>query len=508
MGMQTKRLFGLLWLMVGMVFWTGCGLDNEEDNSGGTGGGGCKGIISFDANGGLISPSSINFSDCNEEIILPIPTRGDHMFDYWYLYQGEEENYVGLGGDIYMASQSQTMYAKWYQLRLTFNANGGRVIPSFMYLQSLKETIVLPTPTREDYIFDGWYSSSSVSGGTYYGAGGDSYTFDIERRRDRESVWITGFVESMVARWIKGVISFDANGGTLLQTEITVHPNMSQITLPVPTRDGYVFNGWYSSVSDGERYGDGGYRYTFSGSLTMYAQWTELFVITFDANGGLVSPVSLTEISGTEITLPTPTRSGYVFNGWYSSASERERYGDGGDSYTVSGSLTMYAQWTEGVVITFDANGGSVSTTYLTVLPGTEITLPTSTRSTWEFAGWYSSTSGGTLYGGRGDSYIADSSLTMYAQWTPSIIGAWGIDGRIMFIFYPNGRYDDILTIGNPSASWSNEYRISGGIVLTRSCMNGFCGTFSEHGTHGNELRFSNNRLYFAGVELTRMVNR
>ena len=67
-------------------------------------------------------------------------------------------------------------------------------------------------------------------------------------------------------------------------------------------------------------------------------------IITFDANGGTVTPAdALTERDGTLATLPTPTRSGYTFNGWFTAAN-------GGDEVTTStvfeADATIYAQWT------------------------------------------------------------------------------------------------------------------------------------------------------------------
>jgi len=416
MGKFFKVLAAMLVIACG-VFFTSCGDESgggdSSDSKGGGGGAICEGTMTFDANGGSVSPLSIDFSYCGEEITLPTPTRDGYTFDYWYFYQDGQERYYGLSGEVYRVFLSQTIYAQWTEVFvITFNANGGSVSPT-----------------------------------SIIGASG------------------------------------------------------TEIRLPTPTRSGYIFNGWYSSASEGERYG-GGDSYTVSSSLTMYAQWTEGFVITFDANGGSVSSASLTVLPGTEITLPTPTRSGYIFNGWYSSASGGERYGGGGDSYTVIGTLTMYAQWTDVFVITFNANGGSVSPTSIIGASGTEIRLPTPTRIGWNFAGWYSSASSGTRYGDNGSSYIVEGSLTMHAQWTRSIVGAWGLNGTVLYRFYSNGRYDDILFLSNNDI-W-NEYQLSGTAVLTRSCWriggSTSCGNFTT-----TSLVFCSGILYLDGTELTKM---
>ncbi len=68
-----------------------------------------------------------------------------------------------------------------------------------------------------------------------------------------------------------------------------------------------------------------------------------VYTITFNANGGSVTPASAnTAVDGKLTSLPTPTRSNHVFSGWFTSAS-------GGTqitiSYVFSGNTTIYAQW-------------------------------------------------------------------------------------------------------------------------------------------------------------------
>ena len=66
------------------------------------------------------------------------------------------------------------------------------------------------------------------------------------------------------------------------------------------------------------------------------------YTVTFDANGGSVSPSSAVTTDGKLTALPIPTRSGYDFVGWYTTAS-------GGDRVTVNTvftkNTTIYAYW-------------------------------------------------------------------------------------------------------------------------------------------------------------------
>ncbi|MCD8365903.1 MAG: InlB B-repeat-containing protein, partial [Clostridiales bacterium] len=119
----------------------------------------------------------------------------------------------------------------------------------------------------------------------------------------------------------------------------------------LPTADditcdqGYAFVGWYTSADysssavtsiSASEYGD----------KTYYARIiSSTQTVTFDANGGTVSPSTATVTYGEEYgTLPTPTRTDYAFGGWFTEA-------DGGDLVTsdtvvtTTGNHTLYAHW-------------------------------------------------------------------------------------------------------------------------------------------------------------------
>ena len=70
------------------------------------------------------------------------------------------------------------------------------------------------------------------------------------------------------------------------------------------------------------------------------------YTVTWNANGGTVSPTSSNVTAGSSVTAPTPTRSGYTFNGWYTASSGGSLVVNAGGSYTPSSSITLFAQWT------------------------------------------------------------------------------------------------------------------------------------------------------------------
>ena len=94
----------------------------------------------------------------------------------------------------------------------------------------------------------------------------------------------------------------------------------ASVTLPTPVRPGYTFNGWYTAASGGTKIGNAGASYTPSKNITLYAQWSAAAkpTVTYNANGGSVSPTSQTMTYGTVLSgMPTPTRTGYTHTRWF-----------------------------------------------------------------------------------------------------------------------------------------------------------------------------------------------
>ena len=216
---------------------------------------------------------------------------------------------------------------------------------------------------------------------------------------------------------IKYTVTYDANGGNCGQTTGYATSVAAAVTLPTPTKSGYIFAGWYTAASGGTRVGGAGDSYTPSANITLYAQWGKPCNVTYDANGGSCGTAS-DKYTGTALTLPTPTRDGYWFVGWYDAAEGGNKVGDAGATYNPSGEITLYAHWQEKVeyTVTYNANGGSCGTASATY-QGTALTLPTPTRTGYTFNGWYTAASGGTKIGNAGASYTPSANITLYARW-------------------------------------------------------------------------------------------
>jgi len=138
--------------------------------------------------------------------------------------------------------------------------------------------------------------------------------------------------------------------------------------------------------------------------------------VDFDANGGTVNTASKTVTYGKGYgALPTPTRPGYTFYGWYT-AAEGGKLVDESTVMKEYASHTLYAHWGKSVTVTLDAGGQTVSPNTLELMTGRPYgTLPEPTGK--GFQGWYTQAEGGEL--------VTESTLvtqendhTLYARFT------------------------------------------------------------------------------------------
>ncbi len=141
--------------------------------------------------------------------------------------------------------------------------------------------------------------------------------------------------------------------------------------------------------------------------------------VTFNANGGSCGTSTKTVTVGSAIgTLPTATRSGYTFDGWYTAASGGNKITT---STTFSSNTTIYAHWTANTyTVSYNANGGTGAPGAQTKTHNVSLQLSSivPTRDGYTFQGWATSSSAGTAGYQPGDYYTLNSAVTLYAVWS------------------------------------------------------------------------------------------
>ena len=141
-------------------------------------------------------------------------------------------------------------------------------------------------------------------------------------------------------------VAYNANGGSGAPGhQIKTYGQTLKLSTATPTRSGYRFTGWRGS--DGNNYAAGA-NYTTNAALTLTAQWQVItYNVTFNANGGSGAPSAQTKTHGTALTLSStvPTRSGYTFVGWGTTAKAQSATYQPGGRYTGNAALALYAIW-------------------------------------------------------------------------------------------------------------------------------------------------------------------
>lgn len=156
-------------------------------------------------------------------------------------------------------------------------------------------------------------------------------------------------------------VTFNTDGGSSVATQRIT--SGQKVTKPTdPTKPDYTFAGWYSDSAFTTEFN---FNTAITSATTIYAKWTEVdstlpepttYTITLNPNGGTVSSTTLTtNEDGTVDSLPTPARSGYSFNGWYTASTSGTKISI---STKFEGNTTIYAQWTK---TTSSSSSGYVS---------------------------------------------------------------------------------------------------------------------------------------------------
>lgn len=141
------------------------------------------------------------------------------------------------------------------------------------------------------------------------------------------------------------------SGGTCSPATKTITYNTPYGTLCNPTQTGYTFAGWYTAASGGIQI-TSTTTVTATADQTVYAHWTpNTYTVYFDEQGGSSVSDKTVTYDSTYGTLPTPTKSGYNFLGWYTAASGGTKV-TSSTTVKITSNQTLYAQWQGSSLIT------------------------------------------------------------------------------------------------------------------------------------------------------------
>lgn len=304
-------------------------------------------------------------------------------------------------------------------LTITFDSQSGSAVSDGSTLTGASIATAPTDPTRTNYTFLGWFTATS---------GGSAISFPYAHGQTANF--------TLYARWALNTyaIAFNANNGSGTMANQTItHGTAVNLNANLYTRANYVFHRWATAADGtGTTYNNLA-QVTLTAGATLYAQWTaNTYVVTYsynNATGGNSTATSSFTTGGTAIVLPTPTRTGYTFAGWFSDAGLSSSIGLAGANYSPAGStlsLNAYAKWTAvDYTFTYDGNSadsGSVPTeTSKQITQTATVSANTGSlvRAGYTFSGWNTqSNGGGTTYLSGSIFTVQSSNVTLYAKWT------------------------------------------------------------------------------------------
>ena len=201
---------------------------------------------------------------------------------------------------------------------------------------------------------------------------------------------VKGTVLIKVGPALEYTIEYHLNGGEASDLVTSYNTLNEGITLGVPTKEGYNFAGWYTNAEyNGEVVTE--IKAGEEGDKVFYAKWEKIIVnykVTFDACGGKeVSEILFTELTE-EFALPTTTKEGYNFLGWYENEERIEKVAQGTER-----NISVVAKW-EAIkyTITYELNGGVLEGAVSEYTIEDEVVLVAPTKANYTFVGWYKGT--------------------------------------------------------------------------------------------------------------------
>lgn len=251
--------------------------------------------------------------------------------------------------------------------------------------------------TTRTWTFKGWrglssnsapsYTASSThTAGTWYNISSYTYMFAVFNSPSDSTSYSNNSIS------FSKPSNYTASGGS---RTVTLNNNGSTSTLSSALTDTWTFSKWTNAAGT-----------TVTSPYTFYSTDT------------VTSNFTKSSTSAAAVTLPTPTRSGYTFQGWSTTSGGSVAY-SGGASYTPSSNVTLYAVWKQNLVtLTLKNSAGWTDSTYGPkgggdYSPGASVTVTQAVKTGWHFVNWTNS-SGTSLSTSASYTFTMPSSSTTY----------------------------------------------------------------------------------------------
>lgn len=243
---------------------------------------------------------------------------------------------------------------------ITYDVNGGIPFEQNKVTYNKDDVVILPTPVKEGYKFLGWYENDKLITSL------DAKNHTLKAMWEELNVY---------------TINYELNGGTFIGDVAYQFTEDEKVTLPKPTKSGSIFLGWYEKDIEITSLENKNYH--------LVAKWYEIstdatfYTIIYNTNGGNLPSTTITSFTDSlEVTLPTPTKKGYKFLGWY----------ENGILVTsiTNKNYSLLAKWEEltKYTITYDLDGGTLDNPINSFTKDDILILEEPQKIGYEFVGW------------------------------------------------------------------------------------------------------------------------
>lgn len=396
----------------------------------------------FNTNGAIeeLEPKEIKY-DSNFGKLYSVTKKG-----YNFISWTDKENVEVSENTIFKETNDIDIYANWNPVtyNVTYNLVGGKIEETPTSFNVESETIQIPNPIKEGYIFLGWQSN-------------DDNTFKKDYEISKGTI---GDIE-LTANYqpITYIINYHSSGGTgTMESSRIKYNNRLNLSKNKFTKEGYIFKGWSTEENGDVVYADEQQIYNLSNKdndiINLYATWEiiklnvkyyNLFDVllkeeavdygskaqapedpfiegyTFNGWGEIEEPIKndtifkaqysindyvveynlnvgnsndLNEIhyniESESFNLPKPTRVGYTFLGWTGTNGLKPEIEVNIPKSSI-GNKSYKANWlANDYNVSLNANGGSISTSNVKITYNSLYgIIPEPTRTGYTFNGWY-----------------------------------------------------------------------------------------------------------------------
>lgn len=418
--------------------------------------------ITFKPNGGTGGPTSqVKTHGKTLTITSSKPTKTGYDFVGWATSAGGSAQYYANGS--YTKNEGATLYAVWKKKKFTitiYTSAGGPNGSTYTYTKEYGASFTIPSTSAPTGYYLAGYGIPTATTDVKYHVG-DVY------KEDKHLTLYPIFYKKTYP------VTYNANGGSnppANQTK-TYGENLT-LASGSPSRTGYTFLGWGTAANATTVSYSPNSVYTGNAELKLFAIWRiNTYSVTYNANGGTGAPASQTKTYNVNLTLATgkPTRTGYTFQGWGTSAGATTVAYNPGSTYTGNTALALYAIWKiDQYDVVYNANGGTGAPAAVKKTYGQDLklsgTIPT--RDGYDFKGWATSASGAVAYAANG-TYKNNSAVTLYAVWAKktysiTVYASTGANGSAYTYTKEHGVNFTIPSTSAPTGHYLAGYGVPG----------------------------------------------